>query len=231
MSSIPPIKNLLFDLDNTLINRDLAFKKLIHYFFSFHHIPFTHKEINIILEKDQQGFTKRMEFAKWFIQKYPPPHLSPETFYAWQIANIAKFIPPVSEGIKAMLEKLSKQHRIILLTNGGIKNQLAKLKQAELAPYFPKERRFISQEIGYAKPNRLAFQTVLTRIKLQGKKTLMIGDNPLNDIQGAKNAGIQTCWVSSSKTFPENIPSPDFIIQKDTLAKDLLNLLTIKPVQ
>ena len=124
-----------------------------------------------------------------------------------------------------MLERLSQDYRLVLLTNGGFQNQSAKLTQAGLENYFTINNRFISAVIGFEKPDIRAFYIVLKMLGIQPENALMIGDNPLNDIDGAKNAGLQTCWVKKNDSFPSHLNPPDFTISFENLGLELLDLL------
>jgi putative hydrolase of the HAD superfamily len=45
-----------------------------------------------------------------------------------------------------------------------------------------------SEEAGFDKPNEAPFKIALNKMKPKGTNIWMIGDNPLNDIMGAKNS-------------------------------------------
>lgn len=45
-----------------------------------------------------------------------------------------------------------------------------------------------SEEAGFDKPNEAPFKLALNKMKPKGNNIWMIGDNPINDIQGSKNA-------------------------------------------
>ena len=61
-----------------------------------------------------------------------------------------------------------------------------------LAPYFKKT--LVSAQIGYDKPRREIFETALQTAG-NPAKAYMIGDNPVDDIQGAKQAGFSTIVI------------------------------------
>ena len=56
------MKVLLFDLDNTLINRDLAYKAWMEYLLTELKIDYTEKDLALILAKDNSGYTARVDF-------------------------------------------------------------------------------------------------------------------------------------------------------------------------
>ncbi|MDE6029719.1 MAG: HAD-IA family hydrolase [Clostridiales bacterium] len=58
---------------------------------------------------------------------------------------------------------------------------------------------FISEEVGYNKPDLRLFDCVLTKLGIADRsKTLMLGDSVNSDIRGGINAGIDTCLFDPS---------------------------------
>lgn len=91
--------------------------------------------------------------------------------------------------------RLSKTHRIAITTN-GIKNvQYSRLKLSGLDKYF--EHIFISDEIGYSKPQKEYFDHVISAMDIKDlNKVIIIGDSLTSDIKGGNNAGMATCWYN-----------------------------------
>jgi len=59
---------------------------------------------------------------------------------------------------------------------------------------------FISEDIGYEKPDIQYFNAVTSRIPdFDASKALVIGDSLTSDIQGGINAKIDTCWFNPDK--------------------------------
>ena len=92
------------------------------------------------------------------------------------------------EGVLEELDKLAKDHRLFLLTNGFKTTQERKVKASNLGKYF--ERMYTSEEAGCLKPNRAFFEHALKDSGANASRTLMVGDNYRSDYLGAKNAGI-----------------------------------------
>jgi len=73
------------------------------------------------------------------------------------------------------------------------------------------------------KPSKLFYGRVIKKIKLSPEKILMISDDPLSDLLGAKKMGMKTCFVLSGKykdrkilkKIDENF-QPDFIYDSIT---------------
>lgn len=101
------------------------------------------------------------------------------------------FLPGAEEAVK----RLKEHYRLFLVSNGTATVQHSRLTSAGLYPYF--EQVFISQEIGYNKPEKAYFDRCFARIPgFDREKALMVGDSLTSDIKGGINAGLKTVWVN-----------------------------------
>jgi putative hydrolase of the HAD superfamily len=55
----------------------------------------------------------------------------------------------------------------------------------------------VSEEHGWRKPAPQIFRDILERLQVKADETVFIGDSPLEDIKGAKEAGLRTVFVKS----------------------------------
>ena len=88
----------------------------------------------------------------------------------------------------------SKDYHIYLLTNGFVEIQQIKTTESGLAPSF--EKVFTSDEMGYKKPHKLAFDYAVKYVNARKKESLMIGDEWPTDIVGARQAGIDQVYFN-----------------------------------
>jgi putative hydrolase of the HAD superfamily len=93
----------------------------------------------------------------------------------------------------AVLDDLSRDHRLALVTNGAPDVQREKLARATLTHYFA--AIVISAEIDVGKPDPRIFTTALDAIGATAGDAVMIGDSLPRDIRGAHNAGMRSIWV------------------------------------
>ena len=117
------------------------------------------------------------------------------------------FLPGAEEAVK----RLSERCRLFLMSNGTATVQHSRLTSARLYPYF--EQVFISQEIGYNKPDKAYFDRCFERIPgFAPEKALMVGDSLTSDIKGGINAGLKTVWVNPAHKPCGDI-RPDYEIE------------------
>lgn len=124
------------------------------------------------------------------------------------------------EGAAKFVNELHKYCKIYLATNGLIKAQTGRFNQSEIRDYV--DGIFISEQIGYAKPDKKYFEYIFDKIGAADKsRVIMVGDSLTSDMQGGRNAGITTCLYSRSGEYV-NSPLCDYQIAKYDQFFDIL---------
>ena len=73
-----------------------------------------------------------------------------------------------------------------------------------------------ARETGHAKPDAPIFHATCERLGVAPHEVLHVGDDPLLDVHGAREAGLRTCWINRrNEAWPEQFAPPD--LQFDTL--------------
>jgi putative hydrolase of the HAD superfamily len=89
---------------------------------------------------------------------------------------------------------IAKKYQLHLITNGFEKTQWNKISQCGLDKYFT---HVITSEVSNSlKPKKEIFEYALSKAGAQLSNSIMIGDNPEADIQGAINAGMDSVFVN-----------------------------------
>jgi putative hydrolase of the HAD superfamily len=97
-----------------------------------------------------------------------------------------------------VLDYLSGKYNLTVVTNGFEEIQHMKLTSGNLHRYF--DFMVTSQKAGYKKPAREIFEFALKSNSVAAEEALMIGDNLITDIGGARNASIDTTFYN-----PDNL--------------------------
>lgn len=202
-------ENILFDLDDTILDFSYGERQGIQEVFSSENIEFNdenfekykkiNKELWMSLEKGEipknEVLTKRFEeFFKLFGIKVNPQEK--ENIFRKNINNSYKLI----DGAIEILEYLKgKGKKIYTASNGLEYTQMIRMKKSGIYDYFSKH--FISEKVGYEKPSTLFFEYCMSNIEGANKQnTIMIGDSLTSDIKGANDYGIDSCYLNIHKT-------------------------------
>ena len=96
-----------------------------------------------------------------------------------------------------VLDELRKKYKLHLITNGFKEVQRIKIQTSDIEKYFV--NIFISEEVGYMKPQPEMFNHAIKTAKTKSNQSLMIGDNYEVDILGAAGVGMDTVFFNPEK--------------------------------
>lgn len=98
-------------------------------------------------------------------------------------------------GAGELLDSLRRTRKLALITNGLSQVQRPRLERSPIGRHF--DVLVISEEVGFAKPDGRIFAQALAMMGDPPKdEVLMVGDNLLADIEGARRFGLATCWLN-----------------------------------
>lgn len=123
-------------------------------------------------------------------------------------------------GALEIIRHLSTTHKLYVASNGILTMQQSRLKLAALFPYF--SDLFVSDDIGYEKPDNCFFEECLRRSALESKDVLFVGDNLVADMLGASNNHIATCWYNRHGIPNNNGVTMNYTIDQLLQLKDIL---------
>lgn len=199
------IKVVLWDIDGTLLDFRGAEKHAIQTTFA----EFSYGECTLEMVKEYSGINGRywhdLENGKLtkqqvllgrfqeFFSRYGIPTDQVEAFngaYQIHLGDEIYFFPEAMEILQALKAAGYVQCAV---TNGTKVAQTRKLSRSGMDKVF--DHVFISEDVGYEKPDGRFFQRVFQQIgQYPGNQVLVVGDSLNADMRGGKNAGLQTCW-------------------------------------
>ncbi|WP_106767535.1 HAD family hydrolase [Paenibacillus faecalis] len=232
------IKLILFDLDNTLfsfesywtqatmntfyrsnLTKQLPFDEFFsHYRYYDHHFWELHYQGHISLDEVRQQ--RLIHALKHFDQKIGIEEA--DIYFRDFFNNLIHLLEP-NEEINEYLRELKKTYRVGIITNGKASEQRSKLVKLNLYDVFTEGEIFISEELGFEKPQREAFHVPLSYYGLKSEQTLYIGDSWNNDVVGAINAGMSAVWINPAGNNPPSEHKPLFITE--SIIKFLTSIL------
>lgn len=121
--------------------------------------------------------------------------------YVQELGQQAIFI----DGAKEAVEKLSRVYDVYIITNGLRTVQTSRFALSGLNDYV--KDVFISDAMGVQKPMKAYFDMALERVREQDRrKILVVGDSLTSDMQGGRNAGLDTCLYDPKRRI--SLPHP-----------------------
>ena len=212
-----PFTAILFDLDNTLFDREAAFRGVAEDFYAeflASSAPLGRDEaVALMVAWDDDGYSDRQEMRERWLAEWPEADLDLDAFNGWYRQVMARRSLP-DAAVNSLLAQLN--HAGLpwgIVTNGNGPNQRAKCEAAGLEPLT--HFIIVSEEQGYAKPDPRIYQDAMSALGLASPDgVLFVGDNPVTDIDGARAFGMRTAWVSRGRQFPADLRSPDYVVER-----------------
>jgi len=198
---------LLFDVDGTLFDYEKAeFSALAATFRQFGQ-PFESSYADLYKKINQRlwlGFeqgeisAERLRTRRFaLLGEEIGVRLPIRQFSEAYLANLATCADLI-DGAEETLHALHGRVGLLIITNGLRDVQRPRLARSPIAQYFADV--VISDEVGFAKPDRRIFDAAFQRMGWPRKEqVLIIGDSLTSDIKGGSDYGIDTCWFNPQR--------------------------------
>ena len=225
-----PYRYLLFDADGTLFDFERAEAEALRQTLHLHELQWSvrardlYRDINQNLWQEfEQGLISKdrlqIERFKRLLEQVPLPG-DPEVINTSYVNELGR-CSFLFDGAEDICRRLSDHHKLAIITNGIAGVQYPRFEKSPLAAII--SDLFISEEIGYQKPQAEFFTHVLAALQIEDRKSaLVIGDSLTADIMGGINAGIDTCWYNPRHLPQDSLIRPTYEIDR---LEALFNLL------
>ena len=213
-NTVLSIHSVLFDLDNTLLDRDAGFLRFCQELYHTGGVMSgTHSEeeaVALMAEFDAAGMRSRQDFFQDVIRQWPGVFSSVSQAIDVYLASYPEMLI-LEPRARALLEDLREAGvPTAIVTNGGTTMQNSKIDGSGLRGLV--DAVVISEEAGVAKPDPRIFEGAVAAIGAVTEESLFVGDNPEADILGAKGVGIRSAWLHRGREWEYADQHPDYIL-------------------
>ena len=133
---------------------------------------------------------------------------------AWYFRCESTIFIRLYEGVEELLKRLMEEGRkMILLSNAQSAFTIPELRQLGIINMF--DAVYISSDWNMAKPERLFFEKAIEEQGLEREETVMIGNDDISDIKGAKETELRTVYIRQAIS-----PEPLQPIEADRMIMD-----------
>jgi FMN phosphatase YigB (HAD superfamily) len=192
----------LFDLDNTLLDRQAAFLAWATEFADEHSLGDAAPATLEVLDMD--GLRPRAEFFG-SVRRAFPITTPVDDLVSRYFVDYPRHFSVADETIDALRRLRAGDWKIGVVTNGQPTQRL-KLDVTGLGAEV--DAVCVSAEIGSEKPDKAIFEEAARRcdVPLSG---WMVGDSAGADIAGGHGCGLKTIWMSRGRNWSSSGPTPD----------------------
>ncbi|MBY0009891.1 HAD family hydrolase [Paenibacillus typhae] len=199
---------LLFDLDNTLMDRDYTFRSFSTRFVKdfLGHLPEEEalRVVEDMIVRDADGYRDKDGFFAELSEVLPwRTPVSAADIRVYYDTNYFSHGAAMKDAAEILDYCRERGYILGLVTNGKKDLQDGKIDLLGLRGYF--KTIVISGEAGISKPDPAIYKLALERMGTSAEQTLFIGDHPVNDIWGAGKAGMDTVWLKRNHPWDESL--------------------------
>ncbi|QWI19807.1 HAD family hydrolase [Bacillus wiedmannii] len=196
-------KAMLFDLDDTLLDRDKAVDNLFLLVLEKCYEDVSDTVKNNMLQKFKEydkreyGISNKTIVLESLFDEFAPIYRLPHNYIQdfWNENFPTCF--SIDQNTIHFLNHIKSHFKIGIITNGSTHRQKAKIINTNLNNYF--DTIIISEEVGLSKPDKRIFELALNKLNVQPEDVLFIGDDLEKDIAGPQNANIKGVWFNPQK--------------------------------
>jgi putative hydrolase of the HAD superfamily len=190
------IRAVLFDLDDTLYDRDALVLRIAHEQVVAFREQLDGVDANVfvrrLLELDAHGYGSKPAAYARIVSELALPSTLAESLehHFWESYDRICELPEETGDVLRTLR--ARGLKLGVVTNGRTDRQALKLERLGIAPLF--DAVLISQSEGIRKPDAAIFARAVARCGVEPGEALFVGDHPENDVGGARTAGLIAVW-------------------------------------
>ncbi|WP_437670550.1 HAD family hydrolase [Sorangium sp. So ce131] len=206
-SPLRDIKAVLFDLDGTLFDREAAVRDVVtrqHAAFSAElaGVP-RERFVGRVLELDAHGYGDKSAIYPRLVRELglsEPLAAALEAHFWDTYARVAPAMPGASSTLAALR---GRGQRLGVVTNGRVHVQEAKLRGLDVLRHL--DVVLISEREQLRKPDPAIFRRAVERLGVRAEQACYVGDHPVKDVLGARDAGLHAVWIRTPHFAPPAI--------------------------
>ncbi|MEB6478094.1 HAD family hydrolase [Acinetobacter vivianii] len=201
-----PKKAVIFDLDQTILDRTNSLIKFLNWQINFFQLVSTMKKeffIQRFLELDDNGKIWKDSVYEQLIHEFSIDHVTHDRLLASYINDFNKFSCCFEHVEKTMIQLKQQGYLIGLISNGRTPFQEHNFYALGLTEFF--SSIIVSEAIGLRKPDPAIFLLSCQQLGVRPQDCIFVGDNELADIQGAKAVGMKTIFFHPDPSISSSI--------------------------
>ncbi|MFD3315687.1 HAD family hydrolase [Streptomyces sp. NPDC058694] len=209
---------LMIDLDNTLVDRDAAFREAASAFLDENSLPVD--DLAWLMSVDAGGYTPRQDVARALAERYSGA-VSGAAVQDFLDRGAADRVVLAGATRDALDRAVGAGWTCVIVTNGRIEQQEAKIRGTGLDGIV--HGWVISEAVGCKKPAPEIFRAAAAAVGASLRGAWMIGDSPHADIGGASGLDdVRSVWVSGGRPWVDETFRPTHVTDDVASALDYI---------
>lgn len=189
------IKAVLFDLDGTLLDRDTSLVLFVRdQYDRYSQLQMIEKEdfVQRFIEIDDHGYVWKDKVYQQLITEFSIDGIEWTNLLDDYLNNFQRHCVGFPKLMSMLTDLKSNGIKLALVSNGYGQFQYDNFKALGISDLF--DEVLISEWEGLRKPDPAIFIRALSKLRIEAKEALFVGDHPENDISASRKIGMKTAW-------------------------------------
>jgi len=194
------IKAVLFDLDETVLDRSKTLELYLWWEATEHHDFLnedTEKYIKRFIELDDNGSVRKQEVYTALMKEFDIQEYTAEQMVHTYNTALGNFVVEKRHAADSITTLKSQGLKIGLVSNGQSPFQEQKVESLGMTDLF--DTIVVSEAAGVRKPDVEIFKMASRNLDVTPEECVFVGDNPVADIEGANNAGMYSVFIPTRR--------------------------------
>lgn len=199
-------KAILFDLDQTLLDRNTSLIKFVEWQVNFFQlVSQANKQafITRFIELDNYGNVWKDLVYSQLLEDFNIKTFCVESLLESYINDFNKFCRPFEKVSETIQNLYHKGHKLGLVSNGKSPFQESNFYALGLREFF--STVIVSEAIGIRKPDPRIFEFACKELDCIPNHCIFVGDNLKADIEGAKKVGMRTIFFHPNPSINSSL--------------------------
>ncbi len=195
------MRAVIFDLDQTLLDREKSLLDFLAWQCEGMLRPYLDDQaafVSRFMELDANGAVWKDKVYSALIDEFQIEGWSCAELLAVYESCFCAFAVPRS-GVLEALNAISPHYKLGIISNGMTPFQERNFRGLEIASMF--RSVIVSAAVNLRKPDAAIFHLACCELGVRPGEAVYVGDNPVTDVEGARDAGLRTIFIPS-KTHP-----------------------------
>lgn len=221
------VSAVLFDLDDTMLDRDASLLRFLHdqhdrlQPFLGHILQADY--VKRFVELDAHGYVWKDVVYQKLIEEFRIQGVSAEALLEDYITRFHFHCVPVPHLMETVEHLKQHQFKLAVITNGFTGFQMRNIRALGIEHCF--SEILVSEQVGRKKPDPGIFHHALDLLGVSPQESIYVGDHPINDVQASRQIGMIGVWKKSQHWSPPE--HADFVIDDLAELKTLTQYMKI----
>ena len=218
------IKAVLFDLDGTLLDRDISLALFVRdQYDRYPQLQVVDKDVFVqrFIDLDSHGYVWKDKVYQQLIEEFSILGVEWTELLNDYLNGFQKHCVGYPNLMDMLLKLRNHGVKIALISNSYGQFQYDNFKSLGISHLF--HEVLISEWEGVRKPDPAIFIRALSKLGVEACETLFVGDHPENDIRASRAVGMKAAWKRNDTVSSGSVESDVIIDDLGELVQNVLN--------